>query len=398
MIVAHRIQLDPTEKQVIYFAKACGTARLVWNFALAEWKDQYRLGGKPSALQLSRYFNSFKYEKYPWLAEIHRDAHQRPFLNLKRAFNNFFNGTAKYPKFKKKGKCRDSFYVSNDRFSVDSNRVRLPVIGSVRMNEQLRFSGKIQSGVVSRDADRWFISITVEMEEKEVAKSAGPSIGIDVGLTTFATISDGRKIDAPKPLSASMKRFRRLSRQHSHKKFGSNNRKKAAMRLARCHRRIKNIRSDFVHKLTTDLAKNHSRICVENLNVAGMVRNRCLSRAISDAAWSEMFRQLDYKTRLHGSELICRDRFFASSKLCSGCSHRLESLPLSVREWTCPACGSLHDRDHNAAKNLNNPIPAASRESTPREIAALALSSERETAIDERGTTAERTYVRSHRR
>ena len=402
MILAHRIQLDPTAKQRIYFAKAAGTARMVWNFALAEWNAQYEVGGKPKATEIKRYFNSFKYEQWPWLDGIHRDAHSQPFANLQSAFVAFFKGgKSKRPKFKKKGKSRDSFYVACDKLTVDGERVRLPVVGLVRMTETLRFTGKIQSATVSRDADRWFISISVEMPDRTPEKPKGEPIGVDLGLTTFATLSDGRKIVSPKPLASSIKRLRRLSHSHSRKVKGSENRRKAAMELARCHRRIRNIRQDFIHQFTTNLAKNHSEICIEDLAVSNMVRNRCLSRAISDAGWAEARRQFDYKTRLYGSTLTVRDRFFASSKTCSDCGHRLESLPLSVRAWVCPGCGSIHDRDENAGKNLvNGPIPAASREFKPvaKERSAGVDPVRRETFFGEAGTTTVRTHVRSHRR
>lgn len=387
MNLSHRIQLDPTASQREYFARAAGTSRFVWNLALAEWNEQYRLGGKPKAVDLKRYFNSFKYEAYPWLKGVHRDAHSQPFANLQTAFNNYFAGRAKRPAFKKKGKSRDSFYVANDRFSVAGYRVRLPVVGYVRMTEALRFKGKLLSAVVSREVDRWFVSISVEMPEPAVAAPTGDPIGIDLGLTTFAALSTGERVKAPKPLAASIKRLRRLQRRVSRKVKGSNNRRKANARVAKLHYRIKNVRRDFVHKFTTRIASAHRQVCIEDLNVAGMSKNHALARAISDVLWSETRRQLDYKCRLFGSELVVRDRFFPSSKICSECSLKADAMPLSVREWTCADCGAVHDRDSNAATNiLNGPIRAASPEFTPREIAALAVSNDRETAVDERGT------------
>jgi putative transposase len=402
MILSHRIQLDPTEAQKEYFARACGTARMVWNWALAEWGEQYKIGGQPSANELSRYFNSFKYEKFPWLRDIHKNAHAEPFRNLRRAFSKFFKGEAKYPKFKKKGKCRDSFYIQNDAISVRCKNIRIPLLGWIRTTEELRFDGKIMRGVVIREADKWFISITVEMPDPSPTAPKGDPVGIDLGLTHFATMSTGEKIEAPKPLARHLSKLRKLSRKVSRKKLGSKNRTKAVTKVARLHRRIKNVRKDFLHKLSTKLTKNHSEICVEDLSVANMVQNGHLARAISDANWSEFKTQLEYKTRLYGSTLTVRDRFFASSKLCSDCGHKVEALPLSVREWTCPSCGSIHDRDINAAKNLlkapdtspvdgdqNETIPAARRESTPVETEALAPDGGCETMVCEAGTTNE---------
>jgi putative transposase len=399
MTLSHRIQLDPTAKQAIYFAKACGTARLVWNFALAEWNQQYAIGGKPKASEIKRYFNSIKYERFPWLKDVHRDAHSQPFANLQEAFGKFFKKTAKYPRFKKKGKSRDSFYIANDKFKVNGRRITLPVVGSVRLTERLRFEGKIQSAVVSRDADRWFVSITVEMPDLTLKILTGEPIGVDLGLTTFATISDGRKIVAPKPLAASLKRLRRLSEQHSHKRLGSNNRKKATLRLSRLHWRIRNIRNDFLHKLSTRLCKNHAEVCIEDLNVKGMVKNRHLSKAISDAGWRDFRSMLNYKCPLYGSTLTVRDRFFASSKLCSVCGYKLESLPLSVRTWTCLGCHTVHDRDDNASKNLVRPntegysgINASGQEGSDLSVMTG------ETGLDEGRTTTVGTRVPSHRR
>lgn len=352
MILSHRIRLDPTVVQVQYFARATGTARFVWNWALAEWNRLYAAGEKPKASELRVAFNAIKYERWPWLTEIHRDAHAQPFANLQRAFVAFFKKTARRPTFKKKGKTRDSFYVANDKFAVDGFIVRLPVVGCVRMTEQLRFTGKVMSATVSRECDAWFIAIAVDVAHPEPTAPTGESVGVDLGLTTFATLSTGEKVEAPKPLRAAMRRLRRVSRWHSRKVKGSSNRRKASMRLAKVHRRVRNIRRDFIHKFTTRLAKTHSQIGIEDLNVKGMVANHHLARVISDVAWSETRRQLEYKTVWYGSGLMVFDRFYPSSKLCSHCGCVVEQLPLSVREWTCAECGAAHDRDGNAAENL----------------------------------------------
>ena len=353
MTLTHRIQLDPTVKQRQYFAQAAGTARFVWNHALAAWNAQYEAGGKPKASVLKVQFNASKYERYPWMTGIHRDAHSQPFAALSNAFRNFFEGRSAHPKFKKKGKCRDVFYVANDKLRIDGRRVRLPIIGWVRVTEALRFAGKIQRATVSREADRWFIAITVHMPDAwTTVAPTGEPIGIDLGLTTFATLSTGEKIEAPKPLAQYLRKLKRLGRWHSRKQLKSRNRSKASMRLAKCHRRIRNIRQDLLHKLSTDLAKNHSEIGIEDLNVRGMLANHKLARRISDASWSEFVRQLTYKADLYGSKIVTAGRFFASSKTCSVCGTKADKMPLSVRTWTCTECGSVHDRDINAAINL----------------------------------------------
>ena len=361
MVRSHRIQLDPTAKQARYFLRACGAARFVWNWALAEWNRLYGFGEKPKAVEIKKAFNSIKYEQFPWLAEVHRDAHSQPFANLQKAFSRFFKKTANRPVPKKRGKSRDSFYVANDKLSIKEFNVKLPVIGTVRMTEQLRFSGKIMSATVSRECDRWFISISVDVPDK-IFNVPDSAVGIDLGLTTFATLSTGEKIEAPKPLRKASKKLKRSSRSHSRKKKGSKNRKKSALKLAKVHRRIKNIRKDFLHKLTTRLAKTHSHIGIEDLNVRGMVKNRKLSKAIMDASWSEFRRLLDYKAKT----VVVFDRFYPSSKTCSHCGSVSEKMPLSIRNWTCPDCGTQHDRDINAARNLQ-PILAACQELTPIE-------------------------------
>jgi putative transposase len=358
VILAHRIELDPTAKQREYFERAAGTARFVWNWALNEWNTQYSMGGKPLTGEIKRYFNSIKYEKFPWLKDIHRDTHSQPFYNLQDAWSTFFTrlkggGKARRPAFKKKGKCRDSFYLANDVFWVEGKEVKFPKVGLVRMAESLRFTGKIMSATVSREADRWFIAINVEMPDVTPPAPAGEAVGVDVGITTFATLSTGEKIEAPRPLRAAQKKLRRYNRWLSRKQLKSKNRRKAAMKLARHHRRVANIRKDFLHKLTTRLASQHSEICIEDLNVAGMSKNHALALHIMDAGWGEFRRQLAYKTPLFGSRLTFVDRYFPSSKTCSDCGEKVQSMPLSVREWCCPACGVVHDRDVNAAKNLS---------------------------------------------
>jgi putative transposase len=393
VILAHRIKLTPKPDQAAYFAQACGTARFTWNWALAEWNAQYARGLKPNAKDLKRQFNAIKYEHFPWIAGIHRDAHAQPFAALAQAWNRYFASLKKHkrgeigrPKFKKKGKCRNSFYVANDKFSLDGTAIRLPVIGRVRMTEVLRFAGKIQSATVSRDADRWFISIIVDVPIAPPATPSGAPIGVDFGITTFAALSTGEKTESPRPLRKAQRRLRRLGRWHSRKRLKSQSRRKAVMRLARQHRRVANIRQDFLHKFTTALAKANGEICIEDLYVKGMVKNHNLALHISDAAWGEARRQLEYKAALYGSTITVRPRFYPSSQLCSACGAKASAMPLAVRTWACQSCGAVHDRDYNAANNLLQ-LPRATREVTPPEIAALARgSAARETAVGERGT------------
>lgn len=351
VIISHKIQLDTTVKQRSYFARAAGTSRLVYNWALEEWNRQYAAGENPTASKLKLQFNTVKYDLFPWLKDIHRDAHSQPFANLGTAFTNFFKKNANRPMFHKKGR-NDSFYVANDRFRVDGLRIRLPVIGWVRLAEQLRFVGRIMSATVSRTANRWFISIQVDVGDYERLRVADGVIGIDLGLNSLATLSTGEKIEGPRSLKSNLNRLRRASRSHSRKQKGSNNRRKSASRLARIHARISNIRNDFLHKLTTRLCRENQAIAIEDLAVKNMSRNRKLARGISDAAWGEIRRQLAYKTPIFKSVLKVVDRFFPSSKRCSRCHEMKSDLQLSDRVFRCEHCGLEIDRDENAALNI----------------------------------------------
>jgi putative transposase len=363
MLIAHKIALDPNNLQATYFARASGTARFAYNWALAEWQRQYEACKvdsslpKPSQMALRRQLNGIKSEQFPWMLEVTKNAPQMAIIQLGAVFKNFFAGGAQYPKFRKKG-VHDRFSLTNDQFSLDGSRIRLPNLGWVRMRETLRFSGKIMSATVSRVADLWFVSITVDTSEclplpLPKAENQG-AVGVDLGVSALATLSTGEAIIGPKPHKALLCRLQRLSRGLSRKVKGSANRKKAKVKLSRLHARISNIRQNSLHQLTTDLTRRFHTVGIEDLNVRGMVKNRYLSRAVSDRGFFEFRRPLDYKAAQRGGMIVVADRWYPSSKTCSGCGYKLETLSLSVRDWTCPECGSVHDRDVNAAINLRN--------------------------------------------
>ena len=359
MIVAHKIALDPNNVQASYFAKAAGTARFAYNWALAEWQRQYEAWKqdnslpKPSQAALRRQLNAIKREQFPWMLEVTKCAPQMAIMQLGKAFENFFAGRAKYPKFRKKG-VHDRFTLTNDQFSIDGCRIRIPNLGWVRMRESLRFNGKIMSATISRVADRWFVSITVDVPDQSHLHKAENQgvVGVDLGVSALATLSTGETIAGPKPHKALLTRLQRLSRSLSRKQKGSANRKKAKAKLARLHARIANIRQDALHKFTTDLTRRFHIIGIEDLNVRGMVRNRHLARSIADMGFFEFRRQLEYKAAMRGGQVVIADRWFPSSKICSACGSAQEAMPLSVRQWICPDCGTHHDRDLNAARNL----------------------------------------------
>jgi putative transposase len=359
MIIAHKIALAPNNAQATYFARAAGVARFAYNWALAEWGRQYEAHkadpaqAKPSQAALRRLLNAIKREQFPWMLEVTKNAPQMAIIQLGDAFKHFFAGRAKYPRFRRKG-VNDRFTLTNDQFALDGCRIRIPNLGWVRMRETLRFTGKILSATISRVADRWFASITVDTQDLShlpKAENQG-AVGVDLGVSSLATLSTGEVIAGPKAHGTLLKRLRRLSRSLSRKQKGSANAKKARARLARLHARIANIRQDALHQLTTSLTRRFPVIGIEDLNVAGMMKNRRLARAIADMGFFEFRRQLGYKSDMRGGEVVVADRWFASSKTCSCCGHVLESLPLAVRAWVCPVCQTRHDRDGNAATNL----------------------------------------------
>jgi putative transposase len=363
MILAHKIQLDPNNVQATYFAKACGVARFAYNWALVEWKKLYEAGEKVNEGILRKRLNAIKRQEFPWMLKVTKCAPQLAIKNgLNKAFNNFFAKRSEFPTFKKKGQY-DSFSLSNDQFSIEGNKIRIPNLGWVRMTEELRFIGKIIGATISRKADRWFVSIQVEISDPmpiHITISENQAIGVDLGVKDLAVLSNGTKITGAKPHKALLTRIRRLGKSLSRKQGAkkgekkSENFKKIRIKLSKLYARISNIRNDETHKLTTMLCGKYSLIGIEDLNVSGMAKNHKLARAVLDMSFFEFRRQLEYKTKIKGGHVIVADRFYPSSKTCSCCGYKNDNLTLSVREWTCPTCGINHDRDINAATNLRN--------------------------------------------
>jgi len=379
VIRSHKIALDPNNRQRTYFQKSAGVARFAYNWALAEWNQQYQAHKtdpslpEPSEGALRRQLNSIKRQQFPWMLEVTKNAPQMAIIQLGQAWKNFFKGIAERPKFHKKGKVKDSFTITNDQFSIQGSKIRVPGLGWVKMREQLRFTGKIISATVSRTADKWFVSISVEVEAAPAQAKNQGSVGVDLGISAMATLSNGQKVAGPKPHKALLMRQRRLSRSLSRKleaakvKAGlkpkqkipkgakiplSSNARKAKTKLSRLHAKIANIRQDALHKLTSGLVQRFALIGIEDLNVKGMMQNRKLARSIADISFFEFRRQLQYKSELYGSTVVAADQWYPSSKTCSDCGHKLDKLPLKVREWVCPECGCVHDRDINAAVNI----------------------------------------------
>ncbi len=360
MILVHKIELVPNNTQSNYFARACGTSRFAYNWALARWSEIYKAGGKPNEAALRRELNSLKAEQFPWMLEVTKVAPQQAIKNAGEAYSRFFKKLGKFPRFKKKG-IHDSFRADNgpskagqDAVPVEGKYIKLPRIGWLKMREPLRYKGQVKSVVISCRSNKWFAAIAVDTDQLPHVRKNHGTVGVDLGVTTLATLSTGEKITGPKAHKALLDRLRRLSRSLSRKKKGSANRLKAKQKLARLHAKIANIRMDALHKLTTDLVLNHSVIGVEDLNVKGMARNKRLARHIMDQSFGEFRRQLEYKAKWYGSTVVVADRFFASSKLCSACGVKNPAVVLGVSSWVCPSCGVAHDRDENAAINLEH--------------------------------------------
>lgn len=375
-IRGHVIELKPNNTQITYFKKACGVARFSYNWALAEWKKQYEQDkmyldeclakgtdidesklNSPNQFKLRKQLNAIKRKEFPFMLEVTKCSQEQAIIQLGKAFDNFFKGRAKYPQFRKKG-INDRFSITNENFKIklvkDKPFIQIPKLGLVKMCEKLRFDGKILSAKVFTKAGKWFVSIAVELTKVILPQpKTGKSVGIDLGIKDLATLSDGTKIQAPKPLKNKLKKLQRLSKSLSRKKKGSKNREKAKTKLSRLHYKISCIRKDFLHKLTTDLVKKFDVICLENLNIKGMM-NRKLSRAISDLGLYELKRQLIYKANQWMKTVKEVGRFYPSSKTCSCCGFKLDKLDLSIRNWTCPKCNTNHDRDVNASINILN--------------------------------------------
>ena len=359
----HKIKLDPTQEQAIYFARACGVARFAYNWALAAWKEEYEAGGKPNEAALRKRLNSIKATEFPWMLEVTKVAPQNAIKNVGVAFQNFFRrvkqgGKPGYPRFKKKG-LHDSFRADNGPANADSNAVectgktiKLPKCGVVKMRETLRFSGRTLAATVRKHADGWYVAILVDTSDCLSGRLDGGIVGVDLGVKELATLSTGEVIPSLKPHRAAQARLVRLSRSLTRKQKGSSNRAKAKIKLAKLHQRISNIRVDALHKLTTKLATEFDTIAIEDLNVAGMLRNRCLARSIADVGFAEFRRQLTYKAEMTGAQVVVVDRFFPSSKTCHSCG-TIHMMKLSNRVMVC-ACGNTMDRDLNAAINLKN--------------------------------------------
>jgi putative transposase len=356
MIKAHKIRLHPTPEQANYFARAAGTSRFVWNWALAEWNRQYEAGEKPTALKLKKQFNEIRREHFPWTWEVTKNASDQPFLDLGKAFTAFFEGKARRPRFKSKKKSKSSFYLANDQLELGDHRIWIPKLGWVNMAENLRILGKVTGARITKTADWWFVSITVELpEERREQRQA--AVGIDVGLNRLVTLSTSEGYENQAFLKTALKKLRQANKRLHRRVKGSKNREQARRQVARLHYRIACLRDDVLHKLTTRLADCYGIIGIEDLNLRGLLKNRRLARSFSDAALGKLLALLTSKVEQRGGQVVKVGRFFPSSKTCHGCGWKWEDMGLSDRIFLCQNSKCAYhqceqDRDYNASLNI----------------------------------------------
>jgi len=362
MVRAHKIRLNPTPEQATYFKKACGTSRFVFNWGLERWREQKALqlahgaeGCGPARLKAE--FNALKREQYPWVMEVTKNAVEDGFRRLGAALKNYFESKkgqrkgppVRFPRFKSKKKARQSFTLDYERFQVEGHWLTISKLDRpVNLAEPLRFEGQPQWATISCVAGRWYVSISVEWASPEQFSPPQEAVGIDVGVKTLATLSDGREFENQKLLRSELAHYQRLSRRLSRRQPGSQRWRKAQRQVARFQERIANRRLDFIHKMTTEIARTYRLVVVEDLHVQGMMRNRRLALSLADASLGEILRQLACKS----TRLVQVGRFYASSQTCSACGYVHRELELSERRWVCAACGVLHERDWNAAVNI----------------------------------------------
>jgi putative transposase len=363
---AYKTELDPTCHQVEQLLQHAGCARWAYNWGLRKKIESYKATGKsPSAIDLHRELNSLKGKAVeeggiPWMYESSKCAPQEALRNLDAAYKSFFRrcktGAKKkgFPRFKLRKNGVGSFRLTGS-IRASETHVQLPILGELRLKEHGYLpveNVKIMSATVSEQAGRWFVSLQVEQEIADPELKASHVVGVDVGIKHLAVTSDGEIFDNPKALGKAQRTLRIRQKAVNRKVKGSANRRKAVARVAKVHHRVANIRKDAIHKMTTSIAKSASTIVVEDLNVSGMLKNHCLARALSDASLSEIHRQLAYKSKWYGAELRKADRFYPSSKRCSGCGEVKATLGLDERTYRCEECGLVIDRDLNAAINL----------------------------------------------
>lgn len=358
---SYKVCLDVNNKQQTLLLQHLGCARWAYNFALQRKKEAFEKKEKiPNNIDLHKELNRLKKSEIPWMYQSSKSAPQNALRDCDKAFNEFFirckkkiKGKKGFPKFKSKKNEKQSFRLCG-AILVESDHIRLPRIGRLKLTEKdyIPTNHKILSATISRKAGIWFVSVHAEVPDAEYHAAKNEVIGVDLGIKTLATCSDGTIYENPEALFKNLKSLKRKQRQSSKKKKGSKNYERAKQKLAKLHHRISNIRKDCLHKVTSKIVSENQTIILEDLKISNMMKNHCLAQAISDVGFYEFRRQIEYKAKWAGRKVIFADTFFPSSRLCSCCGWKNENLDLKDRVFECLVCGNKIDRDFNASLNL----------------------------------------------
>lgn len=355
---AYKIRLYPNKSQRTFFNKSFGCCRVIYNEMLYELQNSYKNG---ITLNKNELFKQIK-AKYVWMSESDSQGLCNTYQDLNTAYRNFFNKKSKFPKFKKKkdkNSYRNAMCLKDlSKLFPDKTHIVIPKAGKIAFRQDYDFSSlniqKIYNITIERSkTNKYYCSICVDVEQEEY-EHTGEVIGIDLGIKDLVIDSNSNKYSNPKYQAKAEKKIKHLQRLYSKKTKGSKNQEKSRLKLATAYEKLSNKRKDYLHKITTKLIRENDVICIENLNVKGMTKNHHLAKYIHDASFGTLVRMLKYKAKWHNRKIIEIDRFYPSSKLCSSCGHRMQYMGLEVREWTCPICGTKHDRDINAAINIKN--------------------------------------------
>jgi len=362
MLKAFKYRVYPNKEQSVLLNKHFGCVRYIYNQGLQKKMEEYKNSDKSLSyfeLQNGMLLELKNDEATKWLKEVYSQCLQMALRNLDNAFTRFFREKKGFPKFKSRHKSVQSCqFPQNVKIDFDKKRIKFPKIGGLKVKFSRKFEGKVKTTTISRTStNKYYVSILVDNEKelpKKIKVKEETTIGIDLGIKDFCILSNGEKVENPKYLKNNLQRIKVLQRRTSRKIKGSKNRKKANRRLALKHEYVRNIRQDFLHKLSSRLIRENQTICLEDLNVAGMMKNHCLAQSISDVSWSQFVEFLKYKSDWYGKNIIQIGRFEASSKTCSSCGSIKRDLLLKDREWICEKCNVKHDRDINAAINIKD--------------------------------------------
>ncbi len=352
----YRFRLEPKPQQEEGFKRFAGARRFIWNWALDQKRTYYAATGATlSEKELSTRLTALKADpETVWLREMDSQLLQQVLADLKKAFTNFFERRATYPRFKSKKRDTARFRIPQ-RVTLTDGYLRVPKIGRVKARQSQVVEGPTKSATFKRDAcGHWFVSIVAEVDIPVAVlplAADARTVGVDLGLKDVVVTSDGERVVAPRFYRAAQRKLRRAQRAFSRKQKGSANKTKARHKVARVHQTITAKRNDFCHKLTTDLVRDHDAVCIEDLSIKGLAKTR-LALSVLDASLGTMRRQLTYKGAWYRTHVVAVDRFYPSSKLCHACDYKHDGLTLSERTWMCPSCGCVLDRDLNAARNI----------------------------------------------